>query len=130
MMRKLSLILAVLLALCGCAFAEAVQPAHLEPAHLEGLWNLEYVTSEGYMITTQGYGLEVTLSLNADGTTLMDYNGDVVDTMTWYLKDGRAYIVGYNPEMDVEMIIDKRGVLEITDEVGSMFYTRIVEEAE
>ena len=50
--------------------------------------------------------------------------------MHWYIQDGRAYISGYNAEKDVEMLLSADGVLEISDEIGSMFFTRPAEEAE
>lgn len=131
MMRALSFILAALLALCGCAFAEgSAEPAILQAADFEGLWNMEYTTSEGYMFTAEAYGLAVTLTLNADGSVEMDFNGEADDSMTWYMQDGSAFITGYNPEKDVQLLIDAYGTLEISDEVGSMFFTRPEEAAE
>jgi len=130
-MRKLSLILAIIFALCACAFAEteAVEAAPITEEQLLGLWQMEYITAEGYMITANGYGMTVILSINEDGTAEMDFDGEIADGMGWYIEDGKAFITGYNPEEDVEMMISEYGVLEITDEYGSMFFIRPAEEA-
>lgn len=125
MKRKLSLVLALVLMLCGFAFAEEAQaPVKLQAADLEGVWNMEYVTSDGFMVDAKTYGLTVTLTLNADGSAEMDFNGEVEGGMKWYIEEGFAFISGYNPDGDVEMIIDKYGTLQITDAIGSMFFTR------
>ena len=132
MIRKLSLILAILLALCtGFAFAETAGEVEILPIAAEDLigeWNMEYITTGEYMMTAQGYGLIVTLTFNEDGTAAMDFNGEIADGMQWYIEEGKAFITGYNPEVDVELRIDEYGVLDITDSIGSMFFTRIVEE--
>lgn len=126
-MKKLCLVLAALLALCACAAAETVE---MLPADFEGLWNMEYSTSDGYMVQPSAYGFVVTMQLEADGDVIMDYAGEVDDGMSWFMQEGKAYISGFNTEYDVEMTISDDGVLEITDEVGSMFFTRIAEDAE
>lgn len=131
MMRKLSLVLALLLLFCGCAFAEeSTESAPLQATDFEGLWNMAYTTADGYMFTAEVYGMVVTLTLNADGSAAMDFNGEAGDAMSWYMQDGRAFISGYNPEMDVELLIDAYGTLGISDDVGSMFFVRPEEAAE
>jgi len=130
-MKKICLILALLLALCACACAEtaAEAPAAITAEELTGLWDLEYVTAEGYMVQAEAYGLVITMTLNADGAVIMDYNGEPDESMSWFLDGGKAYIAGYNPGMDTEILLED-GVLEITDEIGSMFFTRPVQAAE
>ena len=130
-MRKLSFVLALLLMFCFCACAEeTTQPAPLQAADFEGLWNMAYTTTDGYMFTAEAYGLTVILTLNADGTAVLDFNGEISDGMSWYMQDDCAFITGYNPEKDVQMLIDTYGTLGISDEVGSMFFTRPEEAAE
>lgn len=129
-MRKMSLILAVLLALFACACAEEVQPAALTAEDLLGIWNMEYVTADGFMVTAEAYGIITTLTVAEDGSAALDYDGEPGDAMNWYIQEGRAYISGYNAEKDVEILLSADGVLEITDEVGSMFFVRPAEEAE
>ena len=126
-MKKLCLALAVLMALCACAFAQT--QAELTEADLTGLWNMEYVSAEGFMVDAQTYGIAVVLTIDEDGSALLEYNGEPDAPMGWYVADGRAYISGYNPQKDVEILLSEDGVLEITDEVGSIFFTRSVEDA-
>ena len=132
MKRILSMILALAMMLCACAFAEteAVEAAPITEEQLIGLWNLEYITAEGYMITAEGYGMVVTLTIHEDGSAEMDFDGEIMEGMGWYIEEGKAFITGYNPEEDVEILISEYGVLEITDEYGSMFFTRPAEETE
>lgn len=130
-MKKISLILAILLALCACACAESVQEEkyiQVTEAELQGLWNLEYVTTDGYMVQAKTYGMIVTLSLFEDLTAEMDFDGEVLGDMSWRTEDGHGYITGYTSDGEVELLLTKDGVLEITDEIGSMFFTRPVEE--
>ena len=130
-MKKLSLILAVILAMCACAFAETAQETiALTEADLMGVWNMEYTTADGYMVTADAYGITVLLTLAEDGSAALDYNGEPGGEMSWYIQDGHAYISGYNPEADVEILLNEYGVLEITDAIGSMFFTRPEAEAE
>lgn len=128
-MRKICMILALLLALCTCALAETQAPA-ISREDLIGLWNMEYVTADGFMVSAQSYGLSVTLDLREDGSAALDFGGEAGEPMQWYMQDGRAFIAGYNPDADVELIIDENGVLEISDEIGAMFLTRAEQEAE
>lgn len=132
MKRILSMILALAMMLCACAFAEneAVEAAPITEEQILGLWNMEYITAEGYMITAQGYGMVVTLTIHEDGSAVMDFDGEIVEGMSWYIEEGKAFIVGYNPEEDVEILLSEYGVLEITDEYGSMFFLRPAEEVE
>ena len=128
-MKKLCIALALLLALCACACAETAAPA-LTAEDLAGLWNLEYVTAAGFMVQAAAYDIVATLNLQEDGSAEMDINGESGDPMSWYIQDGRAYISGYNDdESDVELLLSESGVLEITDAIGSMYFTRPVEEA-
>lgn len=129
MMKKISLILAVLFALCACACAETVEIPALTAEDLAGAWNMEYVTADGFMVQAEAYGFAATLTLKEDGTAAMDYDGVPGEPMTWYIEEGRAYISGYNAETDVEILLSAEGVLEITDEIGSMFFTKLIEEA-
>lgn len=73
------------MALCACAFAQT--QTELTEADLTGLWSMEYVSAEGFMVDAQTYGIVVLLTLGEDG------------------------------------------VLEIGDEVGSIFFTRSAEDA-
>lgn len=131
MKRILSMILALAMMLCACAFAETevVEAAPITEEQILGLWNMEYITAEGYMITAKGYGMVVTLTVHEDGSIEMDFDGEIVEGMGWYIEDGKAFITGYNPEADVEMLLNEYGVMEITDEYGSMFFVRPAEEA-
>lgn len=127
-MKKISLILAVLLALCACACAETAYDAEITAEEISGLWNVEYVTADGFMIQAEAYGITITLTLNEDGTAAMDFDGTPGEEMNWYLEDGKAFIGGYNPDENVELLLREDGVLEITDAYGSMFFTRPAEE--
>jgi len=129
-MKKLSLVLAVILALFACAYAEEAQIAALTAEDLLGVWNVEYVTADGFMVQMKAYGITGMLTLAEDGSAAIEYDGEPGDAMTWYIEDGRAYISGYNPEKDVEMLLSAEGVLELSDEIGSMFLVRPAEETE
>lgn len=50
-MKKLCLVLAALMALCACAFAQT--QTELTEADLTGLWSMEYVSAEGFMVDAQ-----------------------------------------------------------------------------
>ena len=126
-MKKLCLILVLLLALCAAAFAEEAAPA-LTAEDVQGLWTLEYVTAEGYMVSAKTYGLLVTLNLYEDGAADMDFAGDVLSDMSWRIEEGRAWLTGYNADSDVELLLREDGALEITDAIGTMILTRPAEE--
>lgn len=128
-MRKLSLILAVLLALMGCAFAETAEVAAITAEEFQGLWKLEYAVADGIQVSAKAYGLTVTLNLNADETALLDYGDGNPVAMTWRIEENAALLTGYAEE-DVEMVITEEGFLDIEDEVGKMRFSRPVEEAE
>lgn len=132
MMKKLSLILAVLMALCACAFAETAETAPaLTAEDLIGAWNMEYVTADGFMVNAASYGLNVTLTIRADGSAKLEYVGLPASDMQWRIENGRAYLDGYYEDEAVEMRIDDDGVMEIADSIGNMYLTRaIAQEAE
>lgn len=127
-MRKLSLILAMLLALYGCAFAETVE-AVIAAEDIQGLWNLEYAVADGIQVSTRAYGLIVTMILNEDGSAQLDYGDGNPVEMTWRIEEDAALLAGYVEE-DVEMVITEEGFLDIEDEVGKMRFSRPAEEAE
>ena len=129
-MRKLSLILAVLLALCSCAFAETAEVAEAAPIAAEdflGLWNLEYAVADGIQVSAKAYGLTVTLTVSEDETAVLDYGDDNPVEMTWRIEENAALLTGYAEE-DVEMVITEEGFLDIEDEIGKMRFSRPVEE--
>lgn len=126
MMKKLCLILAMLLALCAAACAEEAAPA-LTAEQIQGQWNLEYVTSQGFMVNAKAYGMIVVLNLYEDGTADMDFDGDVLSDMSWRIEENNAYLTGYNADGDVQLLL-KNDVLEITDDIGTMVLTRPAEE--
>ena len=127
-MRKLSLILAVLLALCSCAFAETAEVVTIAAEDFLGLWNLEYAVADGIQVSAKAYGLTVTLTINEDETAVLDYGDDNPVEMTWRIEENAALLTGYAEE-DVEMVITEEGFLDIEDEIGKMHFSRPVEEA-
>lgn len=127
-MRKLSMILAVLLALCSCAFAETEEIAAIAAEDFQGLWNLEYAVADGIQVSAQAYGLTVTLTLNEDASAVMDYGDGNPIEMTWRVEENTALLSGYAEE-DVGMVITEEGFLDIEDEIGKMRFSRPVEEA-
>ena len=128
-MRKLSLILAVLLALCSCAFAETMEAVAIAAEDFQGLWNLEYAVADGIQVSAKAYGLTVTMNINEDGTAVLDYGDDNPVEMTWRIEENAALLTGYAEE-DVEMVITEEGFLDIEDEIGKMRFSRPVEDAE
>jgi len=127
-MRKLSLVLAILLALCSCAFAET-EALPIAAEDFQGLWNLEYAVADGIQVSARAYGLIVTLALNEDGTAVLDYGDGNPLQMTWRIEENAALLTGYAEE-DVEMVITDNGFLDIEDEIGKMHFSRPSEEAE
>lgn len=136
-MKKLSLILAFVLLLCGFACAQEL-PAADDSADAQkvftaedfaGLWILEYVISGGGSADPDDYGMNVTITLAEDGSAELNYDGDVDPNLSWRFEDGRAWIIGYAEE-DVEMVIDEIGRLAIIDRIGEMYFARPVAEAE
>lgn len=126
-MRKLSLILAVLLALCSCAFAETAEVVTIAAEDFLGLWNMEYAVADGIQVNAKAYGLTVILNVNEDGTAVLDYDDENPVEMTWRIEDNAAILTGY-AEDDVEMVITEEGFLDIEDEIGKMRFSRPVEE--
>ncbi len=126
-MRKLSLILAVLLALCSCAFAETAEVVAIAAEDFLGLWNMEYAIADGVQVNAKAYGLTVTLTVNEDGTAVLDYGDDNPVEMTWRIEENAALLTGYAEE-DVEMVVSEEGFLDIEDEIGVMHFSRPAEE--
>lgn len=127
-MRKLSLILAILLALWSCAFAET-EAAVVAAEDIQGLWTLEYAVADGIQVSAKVYGLIVTLAINEDGTAVLDYGDGNPVEMTWRIEEDAALLTGYAEE-DVQMVIAEESFLDIEDEVGKMRFARPAEEAE
>lgn len=127
-MRKLSLILAVLFALCSCAFAETAELVTVAAEDFLGLWNLEYAVADGIQVSAKAYGLTVTLTINEDETAVLDYGDGNPVEMTWRIEENAALLTGYAEE-DVEMVITEDGFLDIEDEIGKMHFSRPAEEA-
>lgn len=127
-MRKLSLILAVFLALCSCAFAETAELVTVAAEDFLGLWNLEYAVADGIQVSAKAYGLTVTLTINEDETAVLDYGDGNPVEMTWRIEENAALLTGYAEE-DVEMVITEDGFLDIEDEIGKMHFSRPAEEA-
>lgn len=127
-MRKLSLIFAILLALCSCAFA-GTEAAVIAAEDIQGLWTLEYAVADGIQVSAKAYGLTITLTLNEDGTAVLDYGDGNPVEMTWRIEEDAALLAGYAEE-DVQMVIAEERFLDIEDEVGKMRFARPVEEAE
>lgn len=126
-MKKLCLLLALILALCACALAEEAAPA-LTAGDVQGRWELEYVSVQDFVLIADEHGMVVILNLYEDGAADMDFSGDVLSDMSWRIEDGRVYLTGYHTEGDVELLL-KDGVLEITDDIGTMAFARPAEEA-
>lgn len=127
-MRKLSLILAMLLALCSWACAETAEVVTIAAEDFQGLWNLEYAVADGIQVSAKAYGLTVALTINEDGTAVLDYGDGSPIEMTWRIEENAALLTGYAEE-DVEMVITEEGFLDIEDEIGKMRFSRPVEEA-
>ena len=127
-MRKLSLILALLLALCSFALAETPEAA-VAAEDFQGIWNLQYAVADGIQVSTAAYGLTVVLTLNEDGSALLDYGDGSAIQMSWRFEENEAWLTGYS-EADVQMVIAEDGSMNIEDEVGLMHFVRPVEETE
>lgn len=135
MLRRLCVLLALLIALCACA--ASAEPAGLEGAdaapsapdphgledRLVGEWLVEYVSVNGMMMSTAQYALRITLTLNPDGSVIMDYNGEIDDGMSWFAEADRAYLSGYNDAADVEIDVRDYGLI-IADEIGTLYLSR------
>lgn len=135
----LLVLLMVICMLCACG-APAAKPADpenadaalptLDPNTLEGQlageWLVETASAEGAMISTKQYGLRITLTMNPDGSAVMDYNGEIDDGMSWRVADGKAYLTGYSSDQEVEIVVREDGLI-ISDEVGTMYLAREAE---
>lgn len=122
MIRKLSLVLAILLALCSAAFAE-------EPrlfADFSGDWVLNIIVQDNYHMNMQAWGIHIPLTLNEDGTATLSYSEDDATEMTWRFQDGRAFITGYSAEGEIEITFGEDGSLCLADEIGAMYFLRPV----
>lgn len=84
MKRALSMMLVLALGLLGFAMAEAVD--------LTGVWYLNIVETEGMQLDPAMIGMEMTLSLNADGSAEMDNGGETEAGWSWTNVDGVAQI--------------------------------------
>lgn len=139
MLRKSCFLLVLLMTvcmLCACG-ATTAKPAEVESAdaasptldpntlegQLVGEWLVETASAEGTVVSTKQYGLRVTLTLNPDGSAVMDYNGEIDDSMSWRVADGKAYLTGYTPNAEVEITVREDGLI-ISDELGTMYLAR------
>ena len=83
-MRKLiSAILALVLCVAGCAFAEALD--------VTGAWYLNVIESEGVQLDPALLGSELTLTLNADGSAELESFGET-GFANWYMENGNVII--------------------------------------
>ena len=65
--------------------------ADADAAQIAGIWDLEYLVQGGNTVTPETAGISITMTLNADGTAVLD-SSVMAQTGTWYLSDGRCVI--------------------------------------
>ena len=127
-MKKLCLILACLLALCGMAAAEE-SPAYVYE-DFAGEWVLNIIVQDDYHMNMQAWGFEILLTLNDDGSAILAYSEDDFSEMSWRFEDGAAYLSGYSTEGEIVLSFGEDGSLCLEDEIGAMYFLRpAVEEA-
>ena len=124
MLRKIALLLACVLALCSFGFAEEEKTV-FAPEDILGEWELYILVSEGMHMNMTAWGISIIMTVNEDGTAVIDYGDDSFTEMTWRIdEDGRAWLTGYSPDADVEMGFAEDGSLFFGDEIGEMYFLR------
>lgn len=84
MKKLICAILALALCVMGCAMAEALD--------VTGDWYLNVIESEGVQLDPAMLGLDLVITLNADGSAVMESFGEADDTSSWRM-DGSNVII-------------------------------------
>lgn len=121
MLKRICLLLACILALCGVACAQ--EAAMFTPEDFLGEWELSIVVSEGMHMNMQAWGFIALMRFEEDGSALLRYPDESFAEMSWRIDEaGRAWLGGYNPEAEVEMGFAEDGSLFFGDEIGQMYF--------
>lgn len=87
-----------------------------------GTWEMVAMVEAGEEIDISGFGLEMFLTLSADGSAVMDMSGDVKN-LGWELDDSGILWIGAEDEY-LPVGLDENGRLILTEGSGSMIYVR------
>jgi len=114
MMKKLTALLLSLLMLCTLATAQT--------ADYTGTWYLVSLEASGIAINPADLGMEMIVTLNADGTGLISTTGEEDEAATWTLDDGTLTITADDSPLDFELNADGQLVGEAEENI--MFFGR------
>ena len=87
-----------------------------------GRWMMTAMMEDREEIDISGFGLEAYLTLNSDGTAVMDMSGDL-QNLTWHVDDAGILWIGAEDEY-LPVGLDENDRLILTEGRGSMIYVR------
>ena len=87
-----------------------------------GQWKIAAMVEDGEEMDISGFGLEMFLTLSADGSAVMDMGGDL-QNLNWELDDSGILWIGAEDEY-VPVALDTNGRLILLDTSGSMIFVR------
>lgn len=107
MKKLISLMLVLALCLMGGAFAEALD--------VTGVWYLNVIESDGMQLDPAMVGMEMTITLNADGSAAVENMGEADPRFTWEM-DGETVVITDNAGVAMPAVMDEDGNMVILEE--------------
>ena len=110
-MKKLLAVLLGMLLLLGVAAAET--------ADVTGTWYLNEISAEGVSVNPVSVGMDMSITINADGTALVTLNGEDTDG-SWAMEDGKVVVTmegdpqAFTPE-DGKLVAEEAGAKMILE---------------
>ena len=110
-MKKLLAVLLGMLLLLGVAAAET--------ADVTGTWYLNEISAEGVSVNPVSVGMDMSITINADGTALVTLNGEDTDS-SWAMEDGKVVVTmegdpqAFTPE-DGKLVAEESGAKMILE---------------
>lgn len=87
-----------------------------------GQWSIAAMVEDGEEIDISDFGLDMFLTLNADGVAVMDMSGEIKN-LGWSFDDQGILWIGAEDEY-LPVGLDEKGRLILTEGSGSMIYVR------
>lgn len=102
--------------------AEIMQPEAIElPAEYAGRWIAQVMSENGTELDVAAFGIEMTLTLNADGTAVLDTDGDA-EQMLCYWQDG-VLCIG-DGVVNIPVLLEPDGRLRVEEGDMRLIFAR------
>jgi len=101
-MKKIVALILTLCMLCTCAFALATAE------DVAGVWYLTAIESDGMELPVSMFGMEMTMTLNTDGTALLESNMAETEIGTWAMNGAQVEVIDAVGEAQLFDLVDDR----------------------